>query len=150
MSFWNDVKDKVGVGSKAVAEKAKELSDIASLKAQIVSCESTINKGYKDLGRKYYEEHKNDEEYTYSEVMTLIRDAEVKKSELELKIKETKTEKVEASNVAKAPAQESASYSEVKTENTIDDTVQNIATAVSDAVDTAVEEVKDIVTDDAE
>jgi len=82
MSVWNEISEKIGAGSKVVADKAKELSQLATLKAQAVSCDSIILKNYKDLGKAYYEAHKDDEAYDYADYMTVIKEQIAKKEEL--------------------------------------------------------------------
>ena len=128
MSFWNDLGEKVQSGSKIVAEKAKtggkavadkamELSQIASLKAQIASEENVINKNYKELGKAYYEAHKDEEEFTYSEYMTNIRNAFVKKAELTCEVERlTAADVVDASTVEDVPHVDAEVVSETAAE----------------------------------
>ena len=142
MSFWNDLGEKVQSGSKivaekaktggkAVADKAKELSQIASLKAQIDSEENVINKNYKELGKAYYEAHKDEEEFTYSEYMTNIRNAFVKKAELTCEVERlTAADVVDASTVEDVPHVDS----EVVTK-TVAETVNDTAEAASEDSD---------------
>lgn len=142
MSFWNDLGEKVQSGSKivaekaktggkAVADKAKELSQIASLKAQIASEENVINKNYKELGKAYYEAHKDEEEFTYSEYMTNIRNAFVKKAELTCEVERlTAADVVDASTVEDVPHVDS----EVVTK-TVAETVNDTAEAASEDSD---------------
>lgn len=142
MSFWNDLGEKVQSGSKivaekaktggkAVADKAKELSQIASLKAQIASEENVINKNYKELGKAYYEAHKDEEEFTYSEYMTNIRNAFVKKAELTCEVEMlTAADVVDASTVEDVPHVDS----EVVTK-TVAETVNDTAEAASEDSD---------------
>ena len=142
MSFWNDLGEKVQSGSKivaekaktggkAVADKAKELSQIASLKAQIASEENVINKNYKELGKAYYEAHKDEEEFTYYEYMTNIRNAFVKKAELTCEVERlTAADVVDASTVEDVPHVDS----EVVTK-TVAETVNDTAEAASEDSD---------------
>lgn len=90
MSLWTDITEKVEVGSKVVVDKAKELSQLASLKAQVVSCDNTITKNYKEIGKAYYEAHKDDEAMEYAEFVKNISDSIEKKSGLEAQIAEIK------------------------------------------------------------
>lgn len=82
MSVWDDISEKLSAGSKVVADKAKSLSQIANLKAQVVSCDSVIHKNYKDLGKAYYEAHKDDVDSEYAEIMSKITEQMDKKAEL--------------------------------------------------------------------
>lgn len=142
MSFWNDLGEKVQSGSKivaekaktggkAVADKAKELSQIASLKAQIASEENVINKNYKELGKAYYEAHKDEEEFTYSEYMTNIRNAFVKKAELTCEVERlTAADVVDASTVEDVPHVDSEVVSK-----TVAETVNEAAETASEYSD---------------
>lgn len=53
---------------RALADKAKELTEITKLKAQIMSCEEIIRKNYLEIGRKVYE--------TYEEALSGEEDCE--------------------------------------------------------------------------
>ena len=142
MSFWNDLGEKVQSGSrivaekaktggKAVADKAKELSQIASLKAQIASEENVINKNYKELGKAYYEAHKDEEEFAYSEYMTNIKNAFVKKAELTCEVERlTAADVVDASTVEDVPHVDSEVVSK-----TVAETVNDTAEAASEYSD---------------
>lgn len=62
MAFLDDLKQKVLVGSKQVADKAKEMADITKLRGQIASEKGKIKEAYSILGQLYYEAHKDDPE----------------------------------------------------------------------------------------
>ena len=82
MSLWDDITEKVGAGSKLVANKAKEVSELANIRAQIVSCDNTLVKNYKELGKAYYEAHKDDIDKEFADIMKNIKDASDKKTDL--------------------------------------------------------------------
>ena len=90
MSLWNDITEKVGAGSRVVADKAKEVSELANIRAQIVSCDNTLAKNYKALGKAYFEAHKDDLSGEFADVMKNIKDAADKKSALNDLLKERK------------------------------------------------------------
>lgn len=90
MSVWTDIAGKLEEGGKVVVDKAKLLSQIASLKAQTVSCDSMIIKNYKELGKAYYEAHKDDEANDYADFMATIKESMEKKDELNAQIAELK------------------------------------------------------------
>lgn len=52
-----DFFSKLSVKGKEAADKAKDLAEIAALKAQIVTSESVIKKTYTEIGKLYYEQH---------------------------------------------------------------------------------------------
>lgn len=55
MDRMETVKNVVANRGRAIADKAKELTQIAKLKAQIVSCEEIIRKNYLEIGKKVFE-----------------------------------------------------------------------------------------------
>ena len=131
MSVWTDIADKLEAGSKVAVAKAKELSEIAQLKAQIVGCDNLLVKNYKELGKAYYETHKDDEAFEYSEYMDTIKDALAKKDELNAKIAEIKVASGEE-NVETNDAGE-------EMEEAIQDSIEEVAEAIEE-VETVAEE----------
>ncbi len=49
-------------------EKAKEFRDSAKITLEIRDRENSIQKAYRELGKAYYQDHKNDEEPDYDQV----------------------------------------------------------------------------------
>lgn len=94
MAFLDDVKEKASAFAKSAGATAKEIGNFANLKAQVVSCDGTMLKGYKDLGKAYYEAHKDDEAMEFAEIMTTIKTAEEKKAALEAQLAEAKASDV--------------------------------------------------------
>lgn len=90
MSFFDDLGNTLENSGRVVVDKAKELSGLANLRAQIMGCDNTMHKNYKDLGKAYYEAHQGDANFEYAEYMNAIKDADVKKKELQAKIAELK------------------------------------------------------------
>ncbi len=86
MSFWNDLTEKVNEGSKIVADKAKKVSEIANIKAQIISCDNVINKNYKELGKAFFEAHKDDIDPEYADIVKVIKESMDKKDALNEKL----------------------------------------------------------------
>ncbi len=62
MAFLDDLKQKVLVGSKQVADKAKEMAEITKFKSQIAAEKNKMKEAYSILGQLYYEAHKDDPE----------------------------------------------------------------------------------------
>ncbi|MBR6238652.1 MAG: hypothetical protein IKQ83_06380 [Lachnospiraceae bacterium] len=124
MSLWDDITEKVGAGSKLVANKAKEVSELANIRAQIVSCDNTLVKNYKELGKAYYEAHKDDIDKEFADIMKNIKDASDKKTDLNDQLTVRK-EAMKASGV-----------------DTSD--VDDVAEKAEEAVDTVKEAVEDI------
>lgn len=74
-----EIIDKIGGTiasvSRDATQKAKDLSEIAKIRMDIHSKQDYIAKLYQEMGKAYYEKHKNDNEPKYGQVM-LIKEAE--------------------------------------------------------------------------
>ena len=130
MSFWDDVTEKVSAGSRVVADKAKEVSEIANIRAQIVSCDNTLVKNYKALGKAYFEAHKDDASGEFADVMKNIKDAADKKNALSDLLKARKN----CADDAKCDCTDKAA-----------DVVTDIAEGANDVVDAVKETAEDII-----
>jgi RNA polymerase subunit RPABC4/transcription elongation factor Spt4 len=86
MAFWEDFSETISTKGKEMADKAKNFTDIASLRGQIVSYENTILRYYREIGRAYYEAHKNDLTKEFPEQMDAIAKSENMIKELEKRI----------------------------------------------------------------
>ena len=86
MAFWENFGETITAKSKEMADKAKNFTDIASLKGQIVSQENVILRQYKEIGRAYYDAHKDDAIAEFPEQMEAIKKAEGIIEELQKKI----------------------------------------------------------------
>ena len=75
MSFFDDVKESLVSAGKDVSQKAKEVSGVARLKLDVKTKEDFVTKQYAELGRMYYEQHKEDEEAVNEEQFEVIREA---------------------------------------------------------------------------
>ena len=88
MAFWENFGETITAKSKEMADKAKNFTDIASLKGQIVSLENAILRYYKEIGREYYMAHKDDENAECQALFASIKKAEGVIDELQRKIAE--------------------------------------------------------------
>lgn len=88
MAFWENFSETITAKSKEMADKAKNFTDIASLKGQIVSQENTILRYYKEIGREYYAAHKMDDAPEFPSQLEAIKSAERSIEELQKKIAE--------------------------------------------------------------
>ncbi len=61
MDFINRLGDTIVTKGKEAADKAKETAEILNLKSQIATCEEVIRKNYYELGKYYFEQHKEDD-----------------------------------------------------------------------------------------
>lgn len=90
MDFINKVEETVTSKGKAVADKAKQMTEIASLKSQIGTCEEVIKKNYLEIGKTYYETFGNEPEEAFQKQCRAITNAKNGIRELEQKIKDIK------------------------------------------------------------
>lgn len=61
MSFLDSMKSELLSAGRDVSQKAKEVSEVAKLKLDIKSKEDALNKQYVELGKRYYDMHKEGE-----------------------------------------------------------------------------------------
>ena len=90
MAFFDKLSETLTNASKDVSQKAKDLSGVAKLTMDIHTKEDQVQKLYAQIGKRYFEEHKDDadiSEYTQmtqiKEMLTVIED--MKKELCELK-----------------------------------------------------------------
>lgn len=60
MAFFDNLGKKISVVAGTAADKAKDLGEIAKLKAEILGVQSDINAALLELGRKTYEQSKSE------------------------------------------------------------------------------------------
>ena len=65
MAFFDNLGKKISVVAGTAADKAKDLGEIAKLKAEILGVQSDINAALLELGRKTYEQSKSEAEGPY-------------------------------------------------------------------------------------
>ena len=76
MAIWDDITKKAAaLGEKAV-KQAKDLSEVAKLKMQIVEAEKAANDAYAQLGRLYAAAHGSDCEEAFASEMAAAVNAE--------------------------------------------------------------------------
>ena len=73
--IFDKLSESLVSAGKDVSQKAKDVSEIAKLKLDIKSKEDYVQKQYEELGRSYYEKHKDEEECEEAEQFFLIREA---------------------------------------------------------------------------
>lgn len=70
--FLNKVSDVLNNTANEISDKAKEISEVSSLNVQIRSQEKIIESTYLELGKNYYEAHKDAAEDKYLEQLQTI------------------------------------------------------------------------------
>lgn len=76
MDFFDKLGESLVTAGKDVSQKAKDVSEIAKLKLDIKSKEEYIEKQFIELGRTYFEKHKEEEGIEEAEQFFLIKEAE--------------------------------------------------------------------------
>ena len=89
-SFISKIGETISAKGREVGGKAKDLAEIASLKSQINTCEDVMKKNYMEIGKRYYELHKDAWEEIYDEECRAITNARNGIEELEDRIREIK------------------------------------------------------------
>jgi ribosomal protein L40E len=82
MAFFDKLGETLSNKSKEVAQKAKDFSEINSLNGQISSQEELIKNTYFQIGKAYYERHKNEEGDPFAQQLKVVSGAEQKIAEL--------------------------------------------------------------------
>lgn len=90
MDFINKVEETVTSKGKVVADKAKQLAEIASLKSQISTCEEVVRKNYAEIGKIYFENYGDNPEELFQKQCRAISNAQNGIKDLEQKIKDVK------------------------------------------------------------
>lgn len=72
MAFFDNLGKKISVVAGSAADKAKDLGEIAKLKAEILGIQSDINAALLELGRKVYAQSKTESEGPFAEDCTKI------------------------------------------------------------------------------
>lgn len=174
MADMNDLKAKVmntigtvadmtkDVASKT-ASSAKTMARIAKLSVEINGERDTIKKAYTEIGKLYYEAHKNDPEGFFTQLCDEISVAAANISEKEAEIETLKTSsnsdddygiEVEFEEVASddgsAGENCGCGCDEHKSQSTadkVDSTIEKVVEKVSDAVEEVIEAVKETIED---
>jgi len=90
MDFFEKVGETLSVKGKEAVKKAKEMADISNLSVQISSQEKIINKLYAELGKAYFELHREEEDGPYASQFREIKSASEKIQELKGEINKIK------------------------------------------------------------
>lgn len=90
MDFFEKVEEAITAKGQVVADKAKELAEIARLKSQIGTCEEVIKKNYIEIGRIYCEEFGDSPEELFEKQCRSVKYARRGIEELEKQIREIK------------------------------------------------------------
>ncbi len=92
MTFLTKLGETISATGKDVSQKAKDLTGIAKLNLDIRAKEEFVERQYMEIGKQYYELHKDDEEPFYEEI-TLIKDSLKETEQLRSEIADLKGKK---------------------------------------------------------
>lgn len=73
--FFDKVSDVINNTANDISDKAKEFSEVSSLNGQIRSQEKVIENAYREIGKNYYETHKDADSDAYLEQIKKITEA---------------------------------------------------------------------------
>ena len=76
MAIWDDITKKAAAISEKAVKQAKDLSDVAKLKLQMVEAEKAADDAYAKLGRLYAAAHAEDCEEAFASEMAAAVNAE--------------------------------------------------------------------------
>lgn len=80
--FFDKLSDTINNTANNISDKAKEFSEVSSLNGQIRSQEKQMESAYLEIGKKYYEAHKDAAEDIYLEQIRKITEAKEKAERL--------------------------------------------------------------------
>lgn len=92
MDFFTRLGETISTTGKDVSQKAKDLTGIAKLNLEIRSKEEFVLRQYTEIGKQYFELHKEDAEPLFAEI-TAINEAMAEMEELESRIADLKGQK---------------------------------------------------------
>ncbi|WP_075717424.1 zinc ribbon domain-containing protein [Roseburia sp. 499] len=74
MDFFSKLGDTISATGKDVSKKARDLTGLAKLNMDLRAKEEYILRQYQEIGKQYYEQHKEDTESAFGEI-ALIKEA---------------------------------------------------------------------------
>ena len=76
MNLFDKLEKTVAETGQGISRKAKELAEVTRLKNMLHTCEEVMDQKYREIGRAYFESHKNEGEDEYREQCRAILDAQ--------------------------------------------------------------------------
>lgn len=75
MSFLDDFSKTISDKGKEVAQKAKDFAEVNRLNAEVRDQQARMNKAFEAIGRRYYEQNRDNPDIPYAGEVEIIRDA---------------------------------------------------------------------------
>lgn len=81
--IFDKVSDAITNTANSISDKAREVSEVTALRGKVRSQNKVVENAYIEIGRQYYEAHKEETGDYYADLMKKITDAleEIKKLE---------------------------------------------------------------------
>ena len=76
MNLFDKLEKTVAETGQGISRKAKELAEVTRLKNMLHTCEEVIDRQYREIGKAYYEAHKEEEDNPYAQQCRAVRDAQ--------------------------------------------------------------------------
>lgn len=76
MELFDKLGDTIVSVSKDATQKAKDISELARIRMELRAKQDYLNKLFLEIGKIYYDAHKEDEEKEFKEQMLLVKDAQ--------------------------------------------------------------------------
>ncbi len=76
MAFFDKLEQTITETGHSIGRKAKDLAEITKLKNMLHTCEEVIDRQYREIGKAYFEAHKDEEDDLYAQQCKAIRDAQ--------------------------------------------------------------------------
>ena len=136
----DSVKDLAG----KAADKAKAGGRIAKLTMDISTEKETMKKAYLEIGRLYYDTHKNDPEGYFAQLCEEVALAEQHIAEKEAEIAELKAEfSGKGEPDISVDFEEVVEQEEASVAEQVEDAVEDVVDDVKDAVEDVIDEIKE-------
>lgn len=90
MAFFDKLSETITTKGKDVAKKTKDFAEISSLNSQINSQDDIIQEAYREIGRNYFEAHRDVQDDLYADQLSKIIQAMAVIEEKKQKIREVK------------------------------------------------------------
>lgn len=87
MSFFDDLSKKIVETTQSATQKAKDTADVVKLNSQINELTKSINAGYAELGKQYFEANKDNVPEEFAGVFNQINESSAKIVELKEQIR---------------------------------------------------------------
>ena len=76
MAFFDDLGKKISNAGQTVAQKTKDVTELAKLNVSIAELDKKLNKLFQDIGKLYVDKHAEDFEEGFGELISLAKQTE--------------------------------------------------------------------------